>query len=158
MATPTALSSSMSQAIELLETLNSLLIAERTALKERDTANIQALLEQKTALLNQLEQNATARSQLLVTAGFNGDESGMDNYLDSLPASAASLQQQWQALKDKLQVCKDANQLNGTVVHRSKTQIEALLNILRGQSGQQKIYDDAGKASSVGSGHSLAKA
>ncbi len=158
MATTTALSSSMGQAIELLESLNTLLIAERTALKERDTANIQTVLEQKTSLLKQLEENATARSQLLVSNGFDGDETGMNNYLASLPANAASLNQQWQLLKDQLQACKEANQINGAIVHRSKSQIETLLNILRGQSGQQKIYDDAGKSSAVGGGHSLAKA
>jgi len=158
MATPTALSSSMTQAIELLESLNTLLIAERSALKERDTANIQSVLEQKTGLLKQLEQNASARSQLLASAGFNGDELGMENYLESLPVAASQLKQQWLALKEKLQTCKDANQVNGTIVHRSKTQVETLLNILRGQSGQQRIYNDTGKSSSVGGGHSLAKA
>jgi flagellar biosynthesis protein FlgN len=158
MATPTALSSSMTQAIDLLETLNTLLIAERSALKERDTANIQSALNQKTDLLKQLELNATARSQLLARAGFNGDELGMENYLESLPVTAAPLKQQWLTLKEKLQTCKDANQVNGTIVHRSKTQVETLLNILRGQSGQQKIYNDMGKSSSVGGGHSLAKA
>jgi len=158
MATPTALSSSMTQAIELLESLNTLLIAERSALKERDTANIQSVLEQKTGLLKQLEQNASARSQFLASAGFNGDELGMENYLESLPVAASQLKQQWLALKEKLQTCKDANQVNGTIVHRSKTQVETLLNILRGQSGQQRIYNDTGKSSSVGGGHSLAKA
>lgn len=158
MATPTALSSSMTHAIELLESLNELLLAERSALKERDTANIQSTLNQKTDLLKQLELNASARSQLLISSGYNGDELGMENYLESLPVTASQLKQQWLTLKEKLQTCKDANQINGTIVHRSKTQVEALLNILRGQSGQQKIYNDSGKSSSVGAGHSLAKA
>jgi len=148
----------MTQAIELLETLNTLLIAERSALRERDTANIQSTLNQKNDLLKQLELNGTARSQLLASAGLKGDEHGMESYLESLPVTASQLKQQWLTLKEKLQTCKDANQINGTIVHRSKTQVEALLNILRGQSGQQKIYNDAGKSSSVGGGHSLAKA
>jgi len=158
MATPTALSSSMTQAIELLESLNTLLMVERTALKDRDTANIKSLLEQKTGLLKELEANATQRSQLLTQSGFNGDEQGMNAYLESLPATASALINQWQILKDKLLSCKEANQINGSIVNRSRAQVESLLNIMRGQSGTQKIYTGAGKSSLVGGGHSLAKA
>lgn len=159
MATTTALSSSMSQAIELLESLSTLLIAERTALKERDTLNIQSLLDQKTGVLTELQSNAASRSQLLVDSGFEGDEAGMNAWLDSLPANAASeLKHQWQILKEKLEHCKSANHVNGTVVHRSKSQLDSLLNILRGQSGDQKLYTGTGKSASVSGGHSLAKA
>ncbi|MEZ5525473.1 MAG: flagellar protein FlgN [Pseudomonadales bacterium] len=159
MATSTALSSSMSQAIELLDALSTLLIAERTALKERDTLNIQSLLEQKSSLLAELQNNATVRSQLLVDAGYSGDETGMTACLEALPANAAfELKQQWQQLKEKLETCKAANQVNGTIVHRSQAQLDSLLNILRGQSGEQQLYTDAGKSASVGKGHSLAKA
>ena len=100
MATPTALLSSMTQASELLESLSALLIAERTALRDRDTLNIQSLLEQKTELLGKLQANASARSQLLQDSGFAGDEAGMDAYLESLSITAATkLSQQWQTLK-----------------------------------------------------------
>ena len=158
MATTTALSSSMSQAIELLETLNTLLMVERTALKDRDTANIKSVLEKKTSLLEDLESNATTRSQILTQAGFDGNEQGMTAYLETLPMSASALSAQWQTLKENLHRCKETNEINGTIVSRSKTQVESLLNIMRGQSGQQKIYTDAGKSPSVGGGHSLAKA
>ena len=158
MATPAALSSSMTQGIELLESLNTLLIAERTALKERNTANIESALEQKTELLKQLEQKATARSQLLSNSGFDGNEQGMEQYLNSLNNSAEPLKQQWLVLKEKLETCKESNQINGAIVQRSKTQVETLLNILRGQSGQQNIYSDTGKSNSIAAGHSLAKA
>ena len=159
MATSTALSSSMTQAIELLESLSTLLMAERTALKERDTINIQSLLEQKTSILAELQNNAAARSQLLADSGFDGDETGMSSYLDSLPMNAATqLKQQWNTLKQRLESCKSANQVNGTIVHRSKTQLDSLLSILRGQSGEQKLYTGSGKSASVNAGHSLAKA
>jgi len=159
MATPTALSSSMAQAIELLDSLTTLLMAERTALKERDTVNIQSLLNQKTELLKQLEQNASKRTQLLIDSGVEGNDHGMAAYLDSLPVNTATkLQHQWQVLKDHLHDCKTANQVNGTILQRSKTQIDSLLKILRGQSGDQKIYTDAGKSTAISSGHSLAKA
>ena len=159
MATITALSSSMTQATELLESLSALLMAERTALKERDTLNIQSLLEQKTSVLAELQNNASTRSQLLAELGFEGDETGMNAWLDSLPVNAATeLKQQWQALKEKLESCKSANQINGTIVHRSKAQLDLLLDILRGQSGDQKLYTGDGKSTSVASGHSLAKA
>jgi len=159
MATPTALSSSMAQAIELLESLTTLLMAERSALKDRETLNIQSLLAQKTELLKQLEQNASSRTQLLVDSGVEGNDKGMMSYLDSLPINAATtLRHQWQTLKDSLHNCQSANQVNGTILHRSKTQVETLLNIFRGQSGNQKLYTGAGKSTAIGGGHSLAKA
>jgi len=158
MATPTALSSSMTQAIELLESLNTLLMVERTALKDRDTTNIKSLLEQKTGLLRELEANATQRSQLLTQSGFDGNEQGMTAYLETLPTTASALINQWQILKDKLLSCKEANQINGSIVNRSRAQVESLLNIMRGQSGEQKIYTGTGKSSVVGGGHSLGKA
>ena len=159
MATPTALSSSMAQAIELLESLTTLLMAERTALKDRDTLNIQSLLNKKTELLKQLEHNASTRTQLLIDSGVEGNDQGMMSYLDSLSTNAASeLRHQWQTLKQQLHNCQTANQVNGTILHRSKTQVETLLNIFRGQSGSQKIYTGTGKATAIGGGHSLAKA
>jgi len=158
MATPTAFSSSMTQAIELLESLTTLLMVERTALKDRDTANIKSVLEQKTGLLKELQSNATQRSQLLAQAGFDGNEQGMNAYLETLPATASALINQWHVLKDKLFSCQEANQVNGNIVNRSRAQVESLLNIMRGQSGQQKIYTGAGKSSAIGGGHSLGKA
>lgn len=159
MATPNALSSSMTQAIELLESLTTLLMAERTALKDRDTLNIQAQLNKKTELLKQLEHNASTRTQLLIDSGVEGNDQGMTAYLNSLPVTAATeLGNQWQTLKEQLHSCQAANQVNGTILHRSKTQAETLLNIFRGQSGSQKIYTGTGKSTAIGGGHSLAKA
>jgi len=158
MATPSALSSSITQAIELLESLNTLLMVERTALKDRDTTNIKSVLEQKTGLLKELETNATQRSQLLAQSGFDGDEQGMNAYLETLPVTASALINQWHVLKDKLLSCKEANQINGSIVNRSRAQVESLLNIMRGQSGEQKIYTGAGKSRVVSGGHSLGKA
>lgn len=159
MATPTALSSSMAQAIELLESLNVLLMAERTSLKDRDSLNIKNLLSQKTELLQQLDHNASARTQLLLDSGVEANDQGIMSYLESLPINTATtLRDQWQTLKEDLHSCKTANQINGTILHRSKTQTETLLNILRGQSGDQKIYTNAGRSTIISSGNSLAKA
>lgn len=159
MATPTALSSSMAQAIELLNSLTTLLMAERTSLKDRDSVNLQGLLSQKTELLKQLEENSTARTQLLLDAGVEANDQGVSDYLNSLPINAAStLREQWETLKEGLHSCKTANQINGTILHRSKFQVETLLNILRGQSGEQKIYTGAGKSTAIGGGNTLAKA
>jgi flagellar biosynthesis/type III secretory pathway chaperone len=159
MATSTILSSSMAQAIELLDSLTTLLMAERTSLKDRDSVNIEALLSQKTELLKQLEANSFARTQLLLDAGLEGNNQGMLDYLSSLPNNSASaLGEQWETLKEVLHNCKAANQVNGTILHRSKSQVETLLNILRGQSGEQKIYTDAGKSRVIGGGNSIAKA
>lgn len=159
MTISTPLSSSMTQAIELLDSLTTLLMAERASLTDRDSVKLHDLLNQKTELLIQLEKNASERTQLLLDAGLKGDDQGMSNYFDSLPTNAAStLREQWKTLKEGLQSCKTANQINGTILHRSKSQVDTLLNILRGQSGDQKIYTDAGKSTAIGGRNSLAKA
>ena len=105
-----------------------------------------------------LEQNSQQRNQLLVSQGLSADDSGVQAYFKSLPQNVAkSYAEKWQVLEEKLENCKAENLINGKIIHRSRQQVDVLLNLLQGNSGASKIYTENGQAKSVNRHHPLAE-
>ena len=53
-------------------------------------------------------------------------------------------------------IAKAENLINGKIIHRSRQQVDVLLNLLQGNSGASKIYTENGQAKSVNRHHPLA--
>lgn len=151
--------SSLHEASSLLEQLSALLREEREVLAQSDAAQTHAVVERKSELLNQLQQNTLQRNQLLVSSGYSADELGTQAFLNSLPQNLSrDLTVKWQALEAKLEDCKQENLVNGKIIHRSRQQVNLLLNLLQGNPDGGSIYTDAGQAKAVNSQQPLAKA
>lgn len=150
---------SLHDAALLLDQLHELLQDERQSLTASDAQKTQSLLQQKTQLLQQLDQNNRQRSELLTTRGFATDEEGVQAFLASFPPQESQAYSvQWQSLQQKLEQCKEENLINGKVIHRSRRQVDTLLNMLRGRENNHRIYTGSGEAKPVHSGRPLAKA
>lgn len=159
MVDPNTFFSSVDEACQLLDQLALVLTDERLALEQQDTEQTHALLQQKTELLTRLDNNAQERCQFLVSQGFEANEAGTQAYFESLPAATrGQYKPHWLALQNKLSDCKSANTVNGKIIHRSRQQIDRLLDVLRGGPDNSKIYTHAGSATSVSSQRPLAKA
>jgi len=152
-------SAAIDEAAALLDQLYQLLQAERQSLATTDADKTQEILQQKTELLQQLQQSSEQRSQLLTARGFSADEAGVHAFFATLPQpESKTLATQWQALQQKLLACREENLINGKVIHRSRRQIESLLDTLRGKDSHQRIYTGSGEAKSVNAGQPRAKA
>lgn len=133
------------QGIGFLTTLNQLLDAEFSALQEREIEQLQALVQQKTDTLQQLEANNRERNQLFTAAGISPDKEGLQHFTQQLPpADAESFRQLWSELEQILRTVNEKNQRNELVISRNSRNIEQLLSILRGQNQKNTLYNQSG--------------
>ena len=131
------------QGITFLNTLDSLLDQEYQALQERDLEQLQALVEQKTTALLQLEENNQSRNQLFISAGITPDKAGLQEFSSQL-ADAKSFTDNWSQLEQILLKVNEKNKRNEIVISRNSRNLEQLLSIIRGQNQKNMIYDQSG--------------
>lgn len=144
---------------QLLDQLQQLLLEERNALQNNDLSSSTERLALKAQLLSRLEQSIEQRNQALLGAGYPADEAGTQAFFASLPKNLnLQCQQAWQELQKKLEECKNANLVNGKIVHRSRQQVDTLLSLLRGHQGNEKIYTGSGQAQAVDRYRNIAEA
>ena len=113
----------------LVESLAQTLAQEGAALAQRDPEALQAILDRKQALLDDL-QAVSGRAQPERMARTD------------LPADELN---DWQAIRDGLARCEQANQTNGAAVALGKQVVDRLFNLLTGRSGATNVYDARGR-------------
>ncbi len=151
--------SSVEEAKKLLSQLDEILLREREAIRQRDSSDIHQLLQEKTNLLQQLEHNGIERIRMLEEAGFEASDQGVQDYLQQqTPNEAPQLGVAWDGLKASLESCRTANIVNGKIIHRSRQQINLLLDMMRGQSNTPRLYTQTGSNTTAQRQLPLAKA
>ena len=135
------------QLLELLET-------ERKALEARNYEGYQELVTNKQTLLAQLEQHSIIRQKLLYQAGFKSEASTLSVADQQAPKVAKA----WRALGKQWIHCQQLNEVNELISNRSRLVTGKILDLLRGQTNQQKLYDDKGNAQNATSGRSITSA
>lgn len=116
--------------IELARSLAAVLGAERTALTGASSEKVQQLAEEKVRLLGSIEKLEDERRMLATAAG------------QALPGArvpreagvASAIAERWRMLMDLMAGCRSANEVNGYIVHTRRSQLQQLLEILRGAS------------------------
>lgn len=135
------------QLLQLLEN-------ERIALEKRNYDSVQSIITDKQALLEQLEKHASVRQQVLVKAGFTDEKSTLAAADQHAPTVAAA----WRSLGEQWTRCQQLNEINERISKRTRLVTSKILDLLRGQANQQKLYDDKGNAHNTGSGRSITSA
>ncbi|WP_164549048.1 flagella synthesis protein FlgN [Amphritea opalescens] len=147
------------QGITLLTTLNELLDAEYKALQQREVEQLQTLVDNKTAVLLQLEENNQARNQCFGAAGISPDKAGLTDYQARLTdAEGLSFKAHWSELEQILRQVNDKNKRNEIVISRNSRNLEQLMNILRGQNQKNTLYNQSGGKGNYAAQNSLGKA
>lgn len=147
------------QGIAFLTTLNELLDAEYQALQQREVEQLQTLVENKTAVLLQLEENNQTRNQYFSAAGITPDKTGLTDYQTRLTeAEALSFKAHWSELEQILRQVNDKNKRNEIVITRNSRNLEQLMNILRGQNQKNTLYNQSGGKGNYAAQNSLGKA
>ena len=157
--TPTAHDwSLLTQLLERDSSLSSQLLTilqeERTALEQRDYPRFDALLINKSALVEQLERHLAVRQQHLQQMGFSSDTEALDVARSQFPSVA----QVWEGAATLWQSCQQANQINDQISRRTRVVVEQVLDALRGQQSQSTTYDAAGNANRSNSGRTISNA
>ena len=113
----------------LLSELEQALAAESAALSQREPDALQAALGRKQALLDELQQTAgLAQPDRMNKADVPPDE-----------------QADWQAIRESLARCAQANETNGAAVALGKQVVDRLFSLLTGRTGTSNVYDARGR-------------
>ena len=119
----------------IFDALETVLLEEQCALRERDPEPLIEVAERKRALLLELQAGAPA--------------------LADLPQADAMLRYR---LEKGFDLCRQLNQVNGGVVAASRGATERALAVLRGESLATSLYDSHGDTRSAGGTRPLAQA
>jgi flagellar biosynthesis protein FlgN len=116
--------------IELARTLAATLAAERTALTGDSPEAVEQQAAEKTRVLTAIEKLEQERRTLYaapITSGFG-----------------TAVMERWRALMELMAGCRNANEVNGHIIHVRQHQIRQLIEIVRG-GGPSITYDNQGK-------------
>lgn len=128
--------------------------AERQSLETRNYDEFQKVIVRKQALVNTLEKHANDRQTLLSSAGFI-DESATLNIVEQEAPAVASI---WRKLGEQWQQCQDLNAVNERIAQRTSLVVGQILDLLRGQNSQQKLYTDKGNTTRSSGGRTITSA
>lgn len=140
---PELLRAMLEQDTVLIEQLQTLLEQERELLESRQHQPLEALIEAKNPILQQLGEHSQQRQNWLQQAQLSTDHQGWLTLLSATPATE-TLIGPWQDLTERFTACQELNEINGKIIGRSRQTLGQLLSILRGQSGGPQLYNAQG--------------
>ena len=140
-----------------LAQLKQLLAQERTLLEQRKQDGLQDIITQKTALVDQLNESAKLRHQILTTLGLPTTAIGWDTFLQRNTATLP-LRDDWKNLVSEFEECQKMNDVNGKMIARSQQTVNHLLSLLRGKVAAPSLYTAQGTKTQYTSSYTVAKA
>ena len=153
----TQLTQQLSQELELTLSLQQCLEKERHALEQQDTEALMNNASHKDQLVQQLEQSARLREQLLSQQGLPADRSGMQQLLDT--TNDSKLQDCWQKLCTAAEQCRENNRQLGMLIQREQTGVRQAQHILqRGTTVDNHSYDSSGQSGHDNTTRNIGKA
>lgn len=137
--------------LELTKQLEKILDSERKALETRDYDTFQTLILDKQTTMKTLELHASHRKKVLKLAGYRDEK----HALESAEEYSSQVAQAWQQLGTQWAVCQKKNAINEKILQRTKLVVSQMLDMLRGENGNNKVYDATGGTSSTNKGQTI---
>ncbi len=137
---------SFEQDAQLVNDLLTALYSEQSSLVMADIDAIEALLEEKSVLLQRINITAKSRYEALAANGFEPSEMGMVAWLKQQAKPATN--QSWVDFQKALSQAKEMNRLNGMLINKHFNRNQQLLNHLQGNSSAGDVYSRNGQAKS----------
>jgi len=133
------------QDAKLLNELLFLLSREQISLVNADIDSIEAMLDEKGALLQRINASVQDRYKALFKAGYEPNENGMAAWVrkDTLPKQVEA----WQSFQKTLDQAKEMNRLNGQLINKHFNRNQQFINHLQGASGTG-VYGPNGQTAS----------
>lgn len=135
---------SFEQDAKLANALLATIRSEQSALVRADIDAIEALLDEKSEVLQRMNVVVLNRYDALAANGFEPNEIGMSEWLKKQAKPA--LNEAWAVLKKTLIQAKELNRLNGILINKQFNLNQQLLNHLQGNSGVGDVYGRNGQA------------
>lgn len=132
---------------------------ERDALEQRNFDAISLVQKDKHSLLSQLNDAEAARQQLMKNMKLDLGQVGFDEFCQHVPPQwRNAFIALWEERKELLDRCKNANEINGRILHHTHQASERIMATLRGQTQAQFIYNAKGGKGYVQGSRQLAVA
>jgi flagella synthesis protein FlgN len=133
----------MAQDANAIATLKQLLLRERELLETRNQDELAVIVEQKSQVVDLLNQHAQIRQTLLRNLGLAANAEGWDLFLQRNTLTLP-LRDDWKQIIQDFSECQALNDINGKMIARSRQTLDHLLNLLRGQVATPSLYTAMG--------------
>lgn len=140
-----------------LAQLKQLLAYEREQLEQRKQEELPRIIEQKSILLDQLNNSAKQRQQILNTLNLPNNAQGWNTLLQR-NITTQPLVGDWKLLVSEFEDCQKMNDINGKMIARSQQTLSHLLNLLRGKVPTPSLYTAQGTKTQNTASYTVAKA
>lgn len=145
--------------IELSNKMLGLLNQERIALEKHDTNNLGQIIESKSLLLLEMNNNQAGRDTLQMTSGFTKGFDGFKDLISSLSDDERNkLDILTDELSDILLKINNLSQANEKLIAMQNNQINRVLQAMHGITDNLTYGDKAQKINSGSGGQTLTKA
>ncbi len=136
---PTHLREMIAQDSTALLQLKQLLAYEREQLEQRKQDELPRIIEQKTALLDQLNHSAKQRQQILTALNLPTNAQGWNTLLQR-NITTQPLVENWALLVNEFEDCQKMNDINGKMIARSQQTLSHLLGLLKAKTQATSSY------------------
>jgi flagella synthesis protein FlgN len=142
----------LEQAIALATRLEHHLLEETSTLEGRDPAQLEALIEHKRQVIEQLETQTARLKRSVEKAGHQFTVAGLADFLPSLapaPDAPGTPTERWQQLREITARCELMNRENAKSIERHRKRVTTALNLIRGEDGSSATYSAKGDTQST---------
>ncbi|EIC22163.1 flagella synthesis protein FlgN [Thiorhodovibrio frisius] len=141
----------LEQAIDLTSQLETLLLEETAAVDGRDPEHLNALVENKQQVLEQIEQATATLQRSVEEAGQAFTPDGLEVFLrasDGTTEERDHASARWKRLRELAASCEIMNRANAEAVERSRLRVTTALKIIRGEDDNGNTYSAQGYSQS----------
>ena len=147
-------SASLVKEQQIMQTLQQLLLQEQAVLIEASIDGLVELTQEKSSLIGDLGRLAKQRHLALAANGFNTNESGMLEWIASIPS--VDIAAGWNSLLSMTKEARELNRINGMLIGRHLLRNQSELNVLQGKPQNSNFYGRDGQSTGTGVGRGLA--
>lgn len=137
---------SFAQDAQLINDLLAVLTREQGHLVKLEVDAVEAILEEKSVLLQRLNLTSRSRYEALAAKGFDANEAGMEAWIQK--QAKKDISAAWANFQKALNQAKELNRLNGLLISKHFNRNQELLNHLQGKSSTDSVYGRDGQANS----------
>lgn len=135
----------LQEELRCLECLWQTLQDEHLALRQREVTDMETAVNKKQDAMIRLEAVFQDHEERLRMSGLPSTPEGISAYVQANTSQEqGQLSTLWEQRQERLQQCRDQNQLNGSLINRNRHQVLRALTILSGQELKSAAYGPGG--------------
>jgi flagella synthesis protein FlgN len=137
---------SFKQDVALAETLVAILSREQNNLVNANIDAIEAIIEEKSVVMQQMTHALQERYKLLGENRYEPNDAGLMQWLGA--QNDVSIKQEWLGFQKLLTKAKELNRVNGILINKHFNRNQQQLNVLKSGNSSGEFYGPNGQSSS----------